>query len=44
MPPSPTPDVVPAVGVHTAGAAIDTGIVGRGPDRIDRPPIVSLSH
>ena len=42
MPASPVPDVVPHAGIPAAVAAVNHGIAGRGPDRIDRPPIVLL--
>ena len=42
MPASPVPDVVPRTGMFAAVAAVDRGIAGRGPDRIDRPPIALL--
>jgi len=42
VPASPLPDVVPMLGMFIAVAAVDNGIGGRGPDRIDRPPILLL--
>ena len=36
------PDVAPALGVAKTLTAANTGILGRGPGRIDRPPIVLL--
>jgi hypothetical protein len=44
MPMSPAPDVTPTARITSLVSAIDHGIAGRGPDRIDRPPIVLLPH
>jgi hypothetical protein len=44
MPMSPAPDVSPPARIVSLVSAIDHGIAGRGPDRIDRPPIVLLPH
>ena len=42
MPAATAPDVIPLVGVRSTEIAIDHGIAGHGPPRIDRPPIVLL--
>ena len=42
MPAGPAPGILPAAHVLPVVAAVDNGIAGCGPDRIDRPPIVLL--
>jgi hypothetical protein len=42
MPMSPTHDVAPTARMLSVLLVADHGIAGRGPDRIDRPPIVLL--
>ena len=42
-PAAPVQDITPAFGTFAAVAAIDRGIDGRGPGRIDRPPIALLT-
>jgi hypothetical protein len=42
MPAGPTPDVLPMACIRSVTVSADYGIAGRGPDRIDRPPIVHL--
>jgi hypothetical protein len=44
MPMSPAPDVSPPARILSLVSAVGLGIAGRGPDRIDRPPIALLPH